>query len=419
MSAAEVSPSPLFRRALLAVGALAILVAGGLALKNLFRGTRPPAIDFAAFWVAGDLSLRGQNPYDAKSVRESQQRIGLAADAVMIWNPPWVLSLVMPFALLPFTLAYGMWALVHIGLVLLATELLWRGFAPMGSDRHAGHVRRRWVAYLIALTFVPTTYLIGIGQITAVVLAGLGGFLLLVRNSRPLMAGAAVAVTAAKPHLLTVFAACLLLESLWSRSGRLVILGGVLVGLAACIPPTLANPDVWGQYRAALAAPPDEDHITTANWATPVVASWIRRALPGQPFWVQFVPPVLAVVAVAAWYLCGGRHRAGPPAWCAALPWAVGLSLLVAPYGAWAFDLVLLLVPILATASRVAAAPTRAAVAVGVGWLAIVNAVILVMMLRVASSELYVWVAPTVLVGTLLVSRFVAQPSTAIIPAGA
>jgi hypothetical protein len=418
MSAVGV-PSPSgFRRVGLVVGVLAIVAVGGIALRNLFRGDGPPPLDFSAFWVAGDLNLRGQNPYDAKTVRESQKRIGLGTDtATMMWNPPWVLALVMPFGLFPFATAYGLWALVHIGLLILATELLWRGFAPEDPIRRADHMRRRWVAYLFALTFVPTTYLIGIGQITAVVLAGLAGFLVLARNARPLAAGAAVAVTAAKPHLLTVFAAWLLLESLRSRSGRLVVLGGVLVGAAACLASTLTNPDVWAQYVRAVTAPPDENHYSTANWATPVIASWIRCALPGQPFWVQFVPTALAVAAFAAWYLSRDRRPFGEAERDTILPWTVGLSLLVAPYGAWPFDLVLLLVPILATAARVARAPNPTAVWIGIGWLAAVNAVLLVMMIRVASSELYVWVTPAVLIGTAAVSRLAARPTGALVPA--
>lgn len=399
------------RRVLLAVAALTILAAGGVALRNLFRGERPPPVDFAAFWAAGELNLRGRDPYEAKAVRASQQRIGLNADAaVMMWNPPWMLTLVMPFALLPFGPAYGLWALVQIGLVLLAAELLWRGFAPADAERRARHARRRWVAYLLALTFVPTTYLVGIGQTTAVLLAGVAGFLVLARNSRPLLAGAAVAVTAAKPHLLTVFAAWLLLDALRSRAGRRVVLGGALVGAAACVPPTLANPGVWGQYRHALAAPPDEDHVGVANWATPVVANWVRGAVPGRPFWAQFLPAAAAVGAFAAWHLSRGRAHTDAER-RAILPWAVGLSLLVAPYGAWAFDLVLLLVPILAAAARAADAPNPAAVWVGVGWLAAVNAAVLVMMLQVASSERYVWVTPTVLLGAAAVARLAARPT--------
>ncbi len=59
---------------------------------------------------------------------------------------------------------------------------------------------------------------------------------------------------------------------------------------------------VGEQYYAAATAPADADHISVANWATPVIGSWIRVSLPGQPFWVQFVPPVLAVVGFGVWY---------------------------------------------------------------------------------------------------------------------
>lgn len=411
-------PPSRFRRALLACAVLAILAAGGVALTNLFLRDREPPVDFAEVYVAAEQNLGGNSPYDAKALREAQRRIGHNAEhAVMMWMPPWVLTIVMPFAALPFRAAYGLWALVHIGLVLLAAELLWRGFAPTGAERRAEHLKRRWVAHLLALTFAPTTYLIGIGQITAVVLAGLAGFLVLIRANRPLAAGAAVALTATKPHLLTVFAVWMLLEALRARAGRRVVLGGALVGAAACVPPTLANPHVWEQYARAVTAPQSADHLSVKNWATPLVAGWVRAALPGQPFWVQFVPTVLAVLAFGVWFATA--RPAGEPDWPRALPWAVGLSLFVAPYGAWAFDLVLLVVPILAVGARVCAAPNPVAVWVGVGWLAAVNAVVIVMMLRVASSEWYVWVTPAVLLGALVVSRFAARPPARVALAGA
>jgi hypothetical protein len=414
---ADCPPAP--RRLLLAVAALVMIAAGGVAFQNLFLSDRKPPVDFAAFWVAGDLALRGQNPYDAPAVRARQREAGINADAaVMMWNPPWVLTLVMPFALAPFVPAYGLWALIHIGLVLAATELLWRAVAPADSEQRTRHLRLRWVAYLVGLSFVPTTYLIGIGQITAVVLAGLAGFALLARNGRPFLAGMAVAVTAAKPHLLTVFSAWLLVEALRSRSGRLTVLGGALVGVAACLPPTLADPAVWQQYRAAVTAPADADHYSPANWQTPVIASWIRASLPGQPFWVQFVPPLLAVAGFVAWYLWRGRPRTdGEHA--ALLPWLVAGSLLVAPYGAWPFDLVLLMPLILTTAARVARAPAAAAVVFGICWLAAVNAALLYMMVACASSELYVWATPTVIVGALAVTRLASNPAPAPAPAAA
>src|SRR3954463_9229597 len=176
------------RRALLAAGVVVTLAAGGLLLDKLFRGAVPAPFDFAAFWVAGNLAANGQSPYDPALVHQAQRDLGMDDTAIVIWNPPWALTLVMPFGALPFQAAFGVWMLVHLGLMVLSADLLWRVFG--------GPPRFRAVAYLLTLTFVPTIFLIGGGQITAVLLAGLAGFLVAARNNRPVLAGMLGAVTA-------------------------------------------------------------------------------------------------------------------------------------------------------------------------------------------------------------------------------
>lgn len=389
------------RRLLLVAGVLVCAAVGGVAVDNLFRGngTHVP-MDFTAHWAAGRLAARGENPYDPVAVRALQQPTGVESDvAVMMWNPPWALVLVMPFGLLPFAPAYGCWALIQIGLIIAAAALLWRGLAPGG-----GGGPHSWAAYLLALLFVPTTYLVGIGQITGFVLFGLAGFLVAIRRDRPVLAGAAAALTAIKPHLLVLFAVWMLLNAATGRTGRRVLFGGVVVGAVAVGVTTLVNPGVWGQYLRTATAPGDADHYGLENWMPPVIGGWVRTFVPGHPFWVQFAFPVAAVIAFVGWYAVR-RVWTGAPKWGDRLPPIVGLSLLVAPYGAWAFDLILLLVPILAVAVRVAAAPTRTAVAMGLAWLAAANVVLLVMMIDRASSEWYVWVTPYILIGCLVVRR--------------
>jgi len=378
------------RRTLLALGVLATLAAGGFVADNLFRGGLQAPFDFTEYWAAGRLNARGENPYDGSNVRAVQRGIGLDDTAIMMWNPPWTLALVMPVGLLDFRTAYGVWVLANVALLLASAELLWRGFG--------GDPARRWLAYLLALTFVPTIFLIGSGQITGVVLVGLAGFLVLAGANRPLLAGAVGALTAVKPHLLALFALWLLLDAIRSRAGRRVVLGGLLVGLAACVSPTVANPDVWAQYLTATTGPSSADHHNLARWTPPLLGWWLRTAVPGQPFWVQWVPLALAAVGFAAWYRGADHNRPAADR----LPWVVGLSLLFAPYGVWQHDLVLLLVPILATATEVKG---RRAVVVALGWLAAVNALALAMMVKRISSEWYVWVTPVVLLGCAVVSR--------------
>jgi hypothetical protein len=473
------SPSA-FRRVLLVAAVVGILASSALVLDRLFAGGLPAPFDFTAFWVAGRLADAGASPYDPALVHQTQRDLGMDDTAIVIWNPPWVLTLVMPVGALPFRTAYGAWVLTHLALMIASAGLLWRGFG--------GSPRRQWVAYLLTLTFIPTVFLIGGGQITAVVLFGLAGFLVAARANRPVLAGVFAALTAAKPHLLALFALWLLLEAARDRFGRRVVLGGLVVGLLACVPPTVANPQVWADYLTATTGPSSEDHHHLSRWTPPLAGWWLRTAVPGQPFWVQWVPLAVGVAAFLGWYETAsrGRERVGhalskpyasgeaptgptspPPCggevadcksagegandriritktpspaaklrsastspphsggevksgrpYCSSagfgvahhLPWLVGLSLLVAPYGVWQHDLVLLLVPIFAVAVKLAARPSPLAVAVGLGWFAAVNAAMLAMMLNHTSSEWYVWVVPTVLAACLLTARLADRP---------
>src|SRR5207248_301064 len=146
-----------------------------------------------------------------------------------------------------------------------------------------------FVAHVLALAFAPTVFLIGGGQITAIALFGVAGYAWCARANRPLAAGACAALTAIKPHLLILFALWLVLDATRSAFGRRVLLGGVLVGAAACVPPTLANPDVWTQYREATSGPSSADHNHLAVWKPPVAGWWLRQSVPERPFAAQWV----------------------------------------------------------------------------------------------------------------------------------
>ena len=375
------------RRLVLGAGIPIVLTLASLVVDRLFTGTLAAPFDFTEYWTAGRLNANGENPYDGTKMRDLQRSLGLDDTAIMMWNPPWTLTLVMPLGLLPFRMAYGAWVLLHVGLMLGSAEFLWRGFD--------GPRNQRWIAYLLALAFVPTIFLIGSGQITAIVLIGLAGFLVCIRANRPLLAGAIGALTAVKPHLLGLFALGLLLEAGRDRFGRKVLLGGAMVGLLACIPPTFANPDVWTNYFQATTGSSSADHHNLARWTPPLIGWWLRTAVPGQPFWVQWLPLLLGAASFVWWYFRVPRERSA----ARNLPTIVGLSLLLAPYGVWQHDLVLLLVPILATGVKLAKTPHALARSFGVGSLVLANAAMLTMMVDHASSEWYVWVTPAILLG--------------------
>ena len=113
------------------------------------------------------------------------------------------------------------------------------------------------------------------------------------------------------------------------------------------------------------------------------------------------------------WYFRVPRERSA----ARNLPTIVGLSLLLAPYGVWQHDLVLLLVPILATGVKLAKTPHTLARSFGVGSLVLANAAMLTMMVDHASSEWYVWVTPAILLGCWGSVRLAdCSPATASVP---
>jgi hypothetical protein len=266
--------------------------------------------------------------------------------------------------------------------------MLWRGLG--------GKSRDLWAAFLLMLTFVPTAFLIAEGQITSIVLFGLAGFVWALRAERPLLAGMLGALTGVKPHLLLLFGLWVFCEACRSRFGRRVLLGGLITGAAGCLLTTLLNSGLWLDYWQVLSTPSSASHHHLSYWNPPLAGRWLRQLVPGTPFWAQWLPLAFGVVAYMTWEF---RFRDRERDDADYLPGLVGFSLLIAPYGAWQHDLVLLLVPVYAAAIEVAARRGRDARVLGAIVLVLVIGVMLGMLLARALPQWYVWVVPTVLAG--------------------
>jgi hypothetical protein len=176
------------------------------------------------------------------------------------------------------------------------------------------------------------------------------------------------------------------------------VFAGLLVGLAASAFPLLFNPDIWSLHVRTVTASGSGQHLGLADWKHPLVGSWVRGWVPGQPGWVQAVPCLLAAAAfVPYWW------RRANWDWAEELPRMTLVSLLTAVYGAWIFDLVLLLVPVLAALAAVGHRPLSRRVAAGVAGLAVVNALLFAALVGRAGQTSYVWVTPAVIAAVLLV----------------
>ena len=244
--------------------------------------------------------LNGGNPYDPESLSGSLSEAlgGERASATMMWNPPWTLPLTVPFAILPIRLAHLLWVAVQLTLTLLSANLLWRAY---GGRADPGGLFRAAV-----LLFPPTVFLIVYGQIGALCLFGVAGFLFFMSRDRPVPAGLCVALTAIKPHLFA-FGLYLLLEALVSHRDRIALLTGTIAVVATAVAAWQINPTVYADYFAALSAPPGTTgFVSVQDWRLPLGSYWLRMSVAPISSGCSSCRPRSSPSAPSS---TGGRHR--------------------------------------------------------------------------------------------------------------
>jgi hypothetical protein len=282
--------------------------------------------------------------------------------------------------------------------------LLWR--------LYGGPRQQTWIAVALALGFGPVWLQTAGGQYAGLMLCGLAGFLAAHRANWPMLAGACLALAALKPHLFSLLAVGLLIDATRSSFGRRVLLGGALALLAGSAVATLANPQAWSQYFSTAARTGSPYYPGLDEWFNPTLHAWVRHAIPGQPFWVQFVPVAAAVPLFAVYWWRNGH----PARWPDSLPWVLPACLLVAPYGSWPPDQVLFLVSFVSLAARLASRDAPLPRLAGVlAVFAAASAAVVVMAGAQAKLQYYVWLAPLLLACLLWASRVLrnAQPAGA------
>jgi hypothetical protein len=136
------------------------------------------ANDFHDYWLAGKLILQGQSPYDSAALAETARREGLSFLVGGGYSYPLPFAVAMvPFALLPFTVAVAAFSAVSLVLfgLTVAAWLAWaHGWARVGG-------RRRVVAALAAGLYPPVYGTVAMGQANLILfpLLGVGTVLVL------------------------------------------------------------------------------------------------------------------------------------------------------------------------------------------------------------------------------------------------
>lgn len=330
--------------------------------------------DFVQYWAAAQVLLDGGDPYDAEALLAVEKSVGWPeSEPLLLWNPPWTLTLVLPLAFLPFGLAAQVWLVIQIGLLLASSVLLWRTFATADN--------RVWLALVLSAGFAPGLLALLLGQVSIWLLVGVAAFLWAVQGRRDLLAGVALALLTIKPHV----AYLVLLAALWWvwRTRRWSVVSGVVAALgAATLPALILSNQVLSHYLHIAVRPPLQD------FAPPTIGLWLRTLLRVDWYWLQYLPSLVGGMCLLTWLL----RRQGPWDWNHTAPPLLLASVITAAYG-WSYDLVVLLPAVLALAIALRPASRARQVSILGTWV-LAQVALLLQTWAGLHDSLSVWYAP-------------------------
>jgi hypothetical protein len=302
------------------------MVAAGAGTALVFHYV--PLHDFVEYWTAAHVLVNRQDPYSLEAMMKAQQAMGWSEpEPLMVMSPPQFLPFLIPLGFFQsYVLARVIWLCVSVAMLVFEISTLW--------SLYRGPSSRRWVAIGAAALFYPVWHCLAVAQIAPLLLLGIVGFLWLEQRGHLFLAGCALALTSAKPHLFYLVWLAVLLWSVREREIRVIIGAGVSIA-AALGGALLIDPAALSQYIALARS----DYI----WVYNSGAGGVLTSLLGQKgHLLQFVPMLPGLIGLA-WYWDKYRDQWR---WRDRLPVVLTISVLTAAYG-WPFNEVVLLVPVI------------------------------------------------------------------------
>lgn len=338
------------------------------------------------YWAAGRLLLYGGNPYSPQELFELQKRSGWTESApLIVWNPPWTLSLTAPFAVFSYTTGQFLWLLFHVALILVSVQQLW--------CIYGGATTQSRFAWVLAVTYVPTIFILIIGQISPVVLAALTGFLYLQRRKNFFAAGASTAILSVKPHLLYLFWIVFALWAWKERQWRIVS-GALALGIAIATIPLWFDSQIYLQYFALYHI---SDIPRPLDWFTPTLRTVARVFVGPDHIWWQLAPSFAGIL----WVLFHWYRQKDHWEWSEQLP-AIILVSVVTSFFAWTYDQVVFLPAIIEAAIWTKHQSTAWHSFWSVRLYIAINLCHAVLRIWVADELWYYWLAPACLINYVI-----------------
>jgi hypothetical protein len=354
--------------------------------------------DFRAYWSASHLLANGRNFSSDETLLETQTSLtGWDEDyAMKTWNPPWVLVWLLPYGVLGFEQATMLWMFTNIVLLAASVLVAWRLF-PAG----AGQQKWLWGALLLAVLFPSSLVAILYGQVNLLVLFGLVMFFYFRQAGRPWAAGIALALTMAKPHIVYLALAIILLQLLRERRWR-TLAGFTLPLLLPLLLTWLLRPTFVPEYLQSV------DGGQLLQYGTPTLVTYLALQLHWP--WLRLLGLLLLPLLLLWWWKLDGRIPLLKAAGA-----AIFLSLVTAPFG-WSYDFVVLLLPLtqLVYWLQQDSVPRREALFIAMGLILIF--LIYYLQRAAAPSELYFFWVPVALALLYFGAWWRYRPAPAMVP---
>jgi glycosyl transferase family 87 len=272
------------------------------------------ANDFSGIWVGARALVLGIDPYDPAGWRAAVAKIGTQTPDTDVYGyPPWIAVAFVPLALVPLEIASWSWTLGTLLLAIIATRSLLRAFVPSSPLANG----------LVALTLTmstPAYHTFILGQWGFALIAALVAGALAIRDRRDALAATILVTLLAKPQLFLATPLGLL-----TTRRAILIWSGLVLAIVALT--TFLVPNWLSAWLTAVPA---------VRLGQPASLYALLTDVTGQPG--VFIAAGLAVAGA----IVASRFARGSDASRAA--W-LSLSSAVAPYE-WAYDHLILLVPI-------------------------------------------------------------------------
>jgi hypothetical protein len=346
------------------------LVATALALLFIHPDSADPPNDFAFYWTAARLVLDGKNPYSVADTVDLQRRLFFAGEgALVMLNPPWILPLIAPFGVMPFSIGTRLWLVMGLAIMMISVHWLWDLY---------GDGESRWIGWLVAATFLPVAVVLAIGQIGPWILFGLAGYLRFQARQKNYLAGAFLFFAALKPHLVFLVWIALLLYTLHHKRWESLAAFFSVLGVASLLAVVLDH-QAFYEYAALFL------HGKAVVQATPTLGGVLRSISGSAP--MQFLP----VAGASVWFAIYWHRWRSRWEWRSRLPSLLLVSIVATPYS-WFFDQVVLLPSIFFATLSVLGSRRRVWLEAATVYI-VVNAIVLWFLLDRRTMFWYSWTA--------------------------